>query len=546
MVTKYLACDPKVGSDANTGDNEQVPWLTLQISIDKMVAARKDPAETLTLMIMNYEVLETAHLKGASYSNFAFIGTINASASNDPHQDVLFCEPRPRMKSLDPDKPIFLIEDADDITIENLVLHDSHRGVEAHNAKNVQIVKCCIHHNKTKRGAGFLLEACTAPVVDTCRVWANEATDDDGGAGAFDRCKGGTVKKSFFFLNKAKRTGGALSLRVCTDEFAIDENAFGGTKIDHNDAERGGAVAARRCDKVAFGLATGPNTHAYNAATSRGGALWLELCRQVLVQRDAFFHNHAQQEGGVVWSAGTDLTLHEAQLHDNSAGGSAGAIHAEDALDAAKTWVQGALTLRLCRVRKNAAQATPGLFAFGVPVTIEGSRFDEHAGGDATMHVLGDGRSGKAKLELSGTTFQDNQAGAAVLDATAYEPTVIVKCTFEDNTATSILSYLQFDKGHKLELRDCRFVSNQGLRAAYIGQAWTGSIQGNRVRGNAGDGFLASFCDLRALGMKRNEFAGNKGTDIEVNNDLSAQPMTATELEQANTVFGLVPSVLIK
>jgi len=40
MPTKYLACDPNVGSDGNSGDSEKNPWLTLQVSIDKMVKAR--------------------------------------------------------------------------------------------------------------------------------------------------------------------------------------------------------------------------------------------------------------------------------------------------------------------------------------------------------------------------------------------------------------------------------------------------------------------------------------------------------------------------
>jgi len=557
MPTKYLACDPNVGSDGNSGDSEKDPWLTLQVSIDKMVKARTNPTETCILMIMNYQVDETALLKGQSHSNFQFIGTTPPNVSNDPHQEVLFCEPRPRMWSPNPDKPVFRIEDADDIKIENLVLFNSHRGVEALNAKNVQIVKCCIHHNKAKRGSGFLLEKCTGPLVDTCRVWSNEATEDDGGGGAFDKCEGAIVKKSFFFLNNAKKVGGALSFRDCTHEIAIDANDFGDKKVDHNTAKQGGAVAAEGCEKLAFGLAVGRNSYKWNNASDIGGAVLLELCHNVVIRRDWYSDNSAIDSGGAISSKGSDLTVHEAEIQHNQAR-EGGGIKAAPGYDAQMKTVTGGLALYGCLVRKNEARGSGGgVFAFALSVTIEGGSFyDEnqakHGGG---FFFLADS-DGDQPLDIRKTTFVDNRASSAGggAEIEGGKHVSIKQCTFESNkTDYGALNYMGSGKSnYKIELHDCRFQSNEGTDAgaASFVDALAGSIQNNRILDNqASDcaGFLFLRSAVGQLGFTTNEFQGNsKGPDIVDWNDAGNPQMTKSTLEQDNTVNKLVPNAVVK
>jgi hypothetical protein len=261
MVTKYVATDPSVGNDNNSGDDAGHPWLSFQKSIDRLVALRTNPQDTCTLMIMNYQVNEPAVLNGSTYSKFEFIGVTIANVNSDPKQEVLFCEPRVRLTSWDPTKPIFTVDQADDILFKNLQLFDSvgGGGVVARNAKNVHLLTCCIHDNKAKRGAGFLFDQCTAPIVEQCLVWTNEATDADGGGGVFDKCKGATVQRSVFYANKAKDFGGALSFKDCTGDIVIESNTFGEPQKRGNKAKDGGAVAAENCERVFFGSVSGKN-----------------------------------------------------------------------------------------------------------------------------------------------------------------------------------------------------------------------------------------------------------------------------------------------
>jgi hypothetical protein len=553
MTTKYLASDPAIGSDANTGDSEQYPWLTLQTSIDKMANARKDPADPCVLMIMNYQVDQYAVLQGPKYANFQFIGAIKPVVKPDPHKDVLFCEPRPRMRSPDPGKPIFRIDQADDITIQDLVLFQSHRAVHASDAKNVAIVRCCIHHNTAKRGGGFLLEKCAAPLVDTCRVWQNQATDNDGGAGAFDRCEGVTARKSFYFLNSAKQAGGALSFVDCTHEIAIDENDFGDLKIDRNSADSGGAVAALRCEKLAFGLASGRNTYKWNTASGHGGALSLELCRNVVIRRDWYSDNDGARAGGAIISAGTDLTVHEAEVQHNEAR-YGGGIRAETAVDAQRQSVAGTLALHGTLLRKNIASTHGGgVSTYGVPLTIADSRFyDENkaiAGGG--LHFES---HGVEDVEVRHTTFTENRAmqgGGAYFEGP--KVATIVDCTFEQNRAGSG-GGLQYEgpikSNDRLDLENCRFEENQAMWAAgaEVNDALAGTIQGNGFHdnqaGSSPTGIMFGTCKLRALGFKNNEFTSKlKIADIRDWHDRSTPPMSGSEIANANPTAGVVPGV---
>jgi hypothetical protein len=564
MVTKYVATDPSVGNDNNSGDDAGHPWLSFQKSIDRLVALRTNPQETCTLMIMNYQVNEPAALKGPSYSKFEFIGVTIANVNNDPHQEVLFCEPRVRLTSWDATKSIFTIEAADDILFKNLQLFDSNGGggVSADNAKRVHLLTCCIHGNKAKRGGGILFDNCTDATVEKCRVWENEATVRDGGGGDFVMCKGATIKGSVFYSNKAKDSGGALSFYKCTGDIVVEGNTFGEPQKRGNKAKIGGAVAADSCENVFFGSASGKNTFTWNEASENGGALSLKLCKYAQIVRDVFADNSvtgAITGGGAIYSGGSDLTIHEADIDHNHSAMAGGGIKVRGENDSNHNLVDGKLTLQECLIHRNDATSEGGgLRAKNVAVTITNCSFYERntgsAGGGLSFSDSMSG-GGKHKLEIQGGKFQENAAGGSGGGCDIFEGEFSIDSTeFTENKAKwgGGLCFFGTLPNVFVDLESCRFADNEAQTggAAHFYGAVHGRIQTNRIIDNqagVGAGLHFDYDVVRSLKVTGNTFSGNKGTgDIVVEQDRSTPPMTVAELEKDNTVGKAVPVVIVK
>ena len=556
MVTKYVATDPSVGNDNNSGDDAGHPWLNFQKSIDRLVALRTNPNETNILYILNFQVNEPAVLNGPRYSKFQFIGVMIANVDNDPHHDALFCEPRVRLTSWDPTKPIFTVEQADDILFKDLQLFDSvgGGGIVARKAKQVHVLTCCIHDNKSKRGAGFLFEGCTEPLVTRCRVVHNQATDAHGG-GAFDTCKDARIVGSVFFTNDAARSGGALSFDNCTGDISIEQNTFGDMQIHGNTAWRGGAVSAERCAKIMFGSPRGFNTYKWNEALHEGGAVWLNLCKEAAVVRDVYFENRTVKQGGALCARGTDLTLAEVKMELNHAARGGGIF--ASGKDPNFNVIGGKLIMESSELRRNdAVYAGGGVAADWIDVAIARCAFldtnkaGSFGGGLAFEDSLLD--HGK-KLDIQGGTFQENRSkiGGGGCDITGGQVS-IHGTAFEDNRAYSGggLRYIGNSKS-TFTADTCHFIDNESdtaggaveLRVADRGRFQKNTISGNKA-GFAAGLFLVG-CDVRSLNVSGNDFSANKTTDIFVGTDKSKPPMTAAELEHNNAVAKAVPVVKI-
>ncbi len=545
MVTKYVATDRAVGNDANSGDDPSHPWLSFQRIIDRLVALRTNPTETNVLYILNFQVDEPAVLKGPRYSKFEFIGVTVPNVTNDPHQDVLFCEPRVRLTSLDPTKPIFTVEQADDILFKDLQLFDSvgGGGIVAREAKRIHVVTCCIHDNKAKRGAGFLFEKCSEPLVAKCRVEHNEATATHGGGGAFKTCKDAKVVGSVFYTNVAARSGGALSFEDCTGDISIEENIFGDVQVHGNKAQMGGAVSAEKCAKITFGSPRGFNTFKWNEATDEGGAVYLDLCKEVAVVRDVYFENRTIQRGGAICSRGTDLTLAEVKVGFNHAG-RGGGIYASGT-DRLLNVIGGKLTMESSELRRNdAVAAGGGAAAFWIDVKIARCAFldinkaSSGGGLDFEDSPINPGK----KLEIQSGTFQENQShhgggGCAISGGQVS----IRGTTLEDNNgyAGGGLRYIGGSQS-TLALEACHFTDNEssnGGGGVELRFAKAGHIRNNKISGNRAPlaaGLFLVDSDVRALDVSGNDFNGNKTTDIFVGLDQSTPRMTAAELQQNN------------